>query len=360
MRDIERVRELLPAQADPASSCGAGAALSPRAEDDLDALRRTAACVREVRPGLVTRRRILVSAAAATGAAAATVAGYQLRPAAQPRTRATAFTPAVLHYVPFAGRSAREVLLDFAGRVEKLPSETADGPYLYRKEWGWWLNTAGDVPGGVASVAVPTVTESWVKADGSGRQRSAYGDPIYPDAKQKRAAERAGLIAGKGVKNSMYGPGKFPRQPEIDAWRKVGPLSTDPARLAEQLKKVSWDGGHIINGVAAMLDYASRSGPVHPQLRAAALRVLADSRSVRVAGTTSWQGHKAIAVYQTQTWHGSTQRASVLFDPATGCPMGSEDALFGNARKLNVSVPATLAVSEILSSGHTHTIDGRP
>ncbi|GGO99647.1 hypothetical protein [Wenjunlia tyrosinilytica] len=140
----------------------------------------------------------------------------------------------------------------------------------------------------------------------------------------------------------------------------MGPLSTDPARLADQVAKVSWDGGHIMNGVAAMLDYASRPGPVRPRLRAAALRVLAKSPSVRVVGTTSWLGHQAIAVYQTETWHGSTQRVSVLFDPATGYPMGSEDALFGNARKLNVKVPAALEVSEILSSGRTHDPDGRP
>ncbi|MDX2835738.1 hypothetical protein ACH3XX_42920 [Streptomyces scabiei] len=68
-----------------------------------------------------------------------------------------------------------------AKRVEALPEEHSGGSYQYSKTWGWWLNTAGDVPGGVANAAVPTVTESWVDRQGGGRKLSTYGDPIFPD-----------------------------------------------------------------------------------------------------------------------------------------------------------------------------------
>ena len=41
-------------------------------------------------------------------------------------------------------------------------------------------------------------------------------------------------------------------------------------------------------------------------------------------------------------------------------PLGSEEAIFGNLRKLNVRVPATLAVTETLSSGSVSATDKWP
>ncbi|WP_142146896.1 hypothetical protein [Streptomyces sp. SLBN-31] len=109
-----------------------------------------------------------------------------------------------------------------------------------------------------------------------------------------------------------------------------------------------------------LLGYAARSGPADPQLRAAALRVLADHTSVAVSTTTTWNGRHAIAVSQSETVEGSTQRETVLFDPESGYPVGSESALFGSARRLNVSVPATISVSETLERATVPTNHERP
>ncbi|MFE9645187.1 hypothetical protein ACFYO0_13940 [Streptomyces sp. NPDC006365] len=63
---------------------------------------------------------------------------------------------------------------------------------------------------------------------------------------------------------------------------------------------------------------------------------------------------------QEEVWKGSTSRTSVFFDPETGYPMGSEEALFGNPRKLNIRVPATLAVTETLKRRAVSTTEERP
>ncbi|MEV8597598.1 hypothetical protein [Streptomyces sp. NPDC052012] len=354
-RDVERVRALLTPANDPAARPmeDTGTLLTSHAEHTLQTLRQT----RRPQGVRLGRRRLLAGAGLVAVGSVVAVGGRNLVPDAG-APAPVAYTPPVLSLHPVEGQSARAFLLAFARRVETLEPEAAQGDYQYSKTWGWWLDTAGDVPGGVANAAVPTVTESWVAEDGSGRQRSAYGEPLYPNPQQRKDAEAAGLAAGTGVEDRTFGPGKFPA-PEGGDWGAVAPFSTDPRVLVRQLTKVNWEGGMIIHGVRDMLTYANRTGPVDPRLRAAALQVLADNTSVTVATTTTWNGRRAVAVSQSETLDGSTQRETVLFDPETGYPVGTESALFGNARHLNVSVPATLAVSETLERGSVSTTRGR-
>ncbi|MGW6459922.1 hypothetical protein ACWF94_29010 [Streptomyces sp. NPDC055078] len=250
-----------------------------------------------------------------------------------------------------------------AERVEDLPegpsnpSGPSGGSYQYSKTWGWTLDTAGDVPGGIAHAAVPTVTESWVDTQRAGRKRSTYGEPIFPDPDQEREARNAGLVSGKTVSDTRYGTGRFPGG---SPWQEIGPFAENPDRLLQQLKTVNWEGGQIVVGVADMLDYESGSGPLSPGLRAAALRVLADTPGVRVSTTTTWKGSEVVAVTQEEVWEGSTMRTSVFFDPGTGYPIGREEALFGNPRKLNIRVPATLVVNETVQRGTVSALNERP
>ncbi|MFB8140515.1 hypothetical protein [Streptomyces parvus] len=355
-KSVERVRKLLPSSSDPTEACGERT-LPPRAERELAELRRCAGAP-AVGPRVFTRRRLLVGVTAAGVGAASVVAGERLVPR-EAETRPVSYTPPVLRLKPVEGRSGSAYLLAFAARVEKLPQEPESGAYRYTKTWGWWLNTAGDVPGGAVNAAVPTVTESWVRQDGAGRQRSEYGEPLYPDPGRREAAEKAGLVAGAGVKDRTYGPGQVPTA-EGDLWGDVAPFSTDERELAEQMKKVNWEGGTIAHGVSDLLNYAARSGPVPPRLRAAALRVLARSDQVEVATATTWQGQQAIVVSQSERYQGSTQRESVFFDPRTGYPSGFESALFGNPRSLNITVPATLGVGETLRHGRVASTGERP
>ncbi|WP_328842810.1 hypothetical protein [Streptomyces sp. NBC_00258] len=360
-REIERVRRLLPNAIDPAAASvplGESAQLSERAERELTSLRLSAVAeaggASRSRPG----RRIVLTALVASAAAGAVVSGGMPWPGSEGEAVAHAATPPVLSLTPVKS-APQDFLQDFATRVAKLPGERVHGPYGYTKVWGWALNTSGDVPGGVANAAVPEETESWVKGDASGRRRIVYGDPIFPNLAQEKDARDAQLIAGKKIEDTEYGRGKFP-SPESDAWKDVAPFSASPKKLARQLGEVNWESGLLVKGVEDMLRYAGRSGPVAPALRAAALQVLAEAQDVSVATTTTWQGQEVVAVTQGETWKGSTSRQSVLFDPRTGDLVGSEDALFGNARALRIKVPATTSVSEVLARATVGEIGERP
>ncbi|HEY8982440.1 MAG TPA: hypothetical protein VIU15_22990 [Streptomyces sp.] len=251
-----------------------------------------------------------------------------------------------------------EYLRRLASRVAALPVEPPSGAYQYTKTWGWWLNTAADAPGGAVNAAVPTVTESWVDQQDAGRRLETYGDPIFPDPQREQAAREAKLVQGKKIEDETYVAGAFPGSGP--PWSRLGSLSQNPEELARQLKRVNWEGGLIIFGISDMLQYTGRSGPVAPGLRSAALRVLADFPGLSVSTATTWKGRTVVAVTQEEAWRGSTKRSSVFFDPRTGYPVGTEEALFGSPLKLNVNVPATLSVVETLERAPVTNTDERP
>lgn len=360
--EVERVRRLLPEAMDPATVSvppEESAQLSERAERELESL-RLAAVVEPARgPRNKLGRRVVLTALVTSAAAGAVVvSGGVPWPRSGGEAVAYSATPPPLSLTPV--KSTPQVFLrDFASRVAKLPADKIRGPYEYTKVWGWALDTAGDVPGGVANAAVPEETQSWVKGDGSGRRSIVYGEPIVPNPAQEKDARDAQLIAGKKVEDAEYGAGRFP-SPVSDAWKDVAPFSTKPRELARQLHEVNWESGLLVKGVEDMLRYAGKSGPVDPALRAAALQVLADAQNVSVCTTTTWQGQEVVAVTQKEIWKGSTSRQSVLFAPRTGDLVGSEDALFGNARALRIKVPATTSVSEVLARGTVGNIGERP
>jgi hypothetical protein len=256
----------------------------------------------------------------------------------------------VLDLVPVAGDPGT-YLREFAKRVERLPAEPQQVEGVqYTKQWGWWLQTAVDAPGGAVNAAVPTITETWVDREGGGRERKTTGEPIFPRPEQEDQARKYGLVAGKKIVDGKQNPGTFPWQ---SPWRGIEPISEDAERLARQFAAVHFDGGYIVNGVAGLLTYRELSGDASPQLRAAALRVLAMRRDIHVSMTKTWQGQHVVAVTQEGHHRGSTDRNSVLFDPSTGRVFGTEEALLGNPLRLNVQVPATLAVTEITESRFT-------
>ncbi|MBD0843396.1 hypothetical protein [Streptomyces sp. TRM68416] len=335
---------------DPEAGFARDGVLPDRAERELAALLATED-PKPRSPKGMPRRSILLAGGAVASATAVAASGEVGRLlGASGGEAAAATTQPVLVLRRIAGRSSHDVLTELADKVGKLAPETVQGPYLYTKSWGWWLNSAGDVPGGVANAAVPTVTEQWIRtSDGSGRERRRYGRPYFPNPDQERDAREAALIEGKGVEDKTYGTGHFTPYPE---WQQLIPFSTDPDRLLAQMKQVNWEAGRLIYGVSAMLNAAQlTSGVVAPELRAAALRVLAKCTDVTVTTTTTWQGQQALAVTQEGRHKNATFRDSLLIDPTDGYPMGHEDALLGDPLALNIAVPGTLSVNETLARG---------
>jgi hypothetical protein len=325
---------------DPQADFGQDVALPARAERELAALLATdAPTAPRARTGL-SRRRVLLAGGVVATATAVAASGELGRWLGAGGEAQALVTPPVLTLRTIAGTSPHEVLAELAERVRGLDPDAVRGPYLYLKSWGWWLNAA-----------VPTVTEQWIRmSDGAGRERQAYGEPYFPNPDQERDARAAGLVEGEGVRDERHGPGYF--APDSD-WQALLPFSTDPDRLLAQLRKVNWEGGRLIWGVSAMLDAAGRAsgGTVEPALRAAALQVLARRPDVRVSRTTTWHGRQALAITQESRHRQAVFRDSLLVDPATGYPVGSEEALLGDPLRLRIAVPGTVTVSETLARG---------
>lgn len=350
--DLGKVRELMPP--DPQAGYRPDSELPERAARELRALLadESGAVLQTGARAGVSRRRVLLAGGVVASVTAVAASGElsRLFGAGSGEAQAMA-TPPVLNLEAITGRSAHSVLTELAETVARLPEQVPQGGFQYIKSWGWALNSAGDVPGGVANAAVPTVTEQWIRtSDGSGRERRAFGTPYFPSPDQERDARKADLIEGSGVRDKTYGVGHF--EPD-SAWQALLPFSTDPDRLTEQLNEVNWEGKRLIWGISAMLDATQRAsgGSAEPALRAAALQILARQRDVLVARTTTWHGSQALAVTQETKHKAATFRDSLLIDPATGYPIGSEEALLGDPLALKISVPGTISVNEILAHG---------
>ncbi|MFD0210009.1 hypothetical protein ACFVH9_12965 [Streptomyces hirsutus] len=342
------MRRLLPRELDPALVLEGTDGLSARAEDELKTLRAASSAQSSADPSrrqtpLFGRRRVLGLATVAA-AGAAVVVGRDRLGWWQNTVPVAVVTPPVLMLTPVKGDPGG-YLRSFAERVARLPGEAPVKAFQYSKQWGWWLHTAVDVPGGAVNAAVPTVTESWVDRDGGGRELRTTGTPIFPRPEQEDQARKHGLVTGRKMEDETHRPGGFFWQ---SPWRELKPFAHEPHRLARQLDKVNLEGGLIVYGIADLLTYEALSGNVSPRLRAAALGVLADTPRIKVSTSRTWQGKDVVVVTQEKHTQGSTSRNSVFFDPDTGHALGMEEAILDDPLSLNVRVPATLAVTELL------------
>lgn len=344
-RDVAAVRGLLTPDLDPATNLKLEGNLPTRAERELSSLRAMASSDAQRRQSVsVFGRRRLFGVAAAMIAGGAVVVERDRLPWRQDASPIAAVTPPVLVLAPVSGDHGT-YLRAFAKRVAHLPEEIPVKAYQYSKQWGWWLHTAADASGGAVNAAVPTITESWVGRDGGGRERRTTGEPIFPRPEQENQAREYGLVEGKKLVDETHEPGGFSWQ---SPWQELEPVAHDAHRLARQLDKVNLEGGLIVYGIADLLTYKALSGSVSPQLRAAALEVLANTQHVKVSTSETWQGKNVIVVTQETHHQGSTGRNSVFFDPDTGHVLGTEEAILGDSLSLNVRVPATLAVMELM------------
>ncbi|WP_172385631.1 hypothetical protein [Streptomyces sp. MNP-20] len=323
----------------------------------------TPASRRRLRPS----RRLILALAATTGAAVVTTILIDARPDRLPEGKdgyvhVAAVTPPVLHLTPTAV-AAKQTLLALADKVERQPDPRA-AERVYTKKWGWHLNTWGDAPVKAATAATPRTTETWVKKDGSGRERSEFAEPIFPNPPSEETARKGKLVAGTGSEEKVFGP--------VD-YRAAKPLPDEVTKLAVALRRVRQIEE---NGRAQLLTEAGERsgvlggiGTAHQATakeRAAVLRLLAepdayfdfstsDFGPLKTYTTTTWQGQRALAVSTRQEpghdprYPKHYARHTLLINPDTGEIIGDEEAVFGDPLKLNIKhVPATLTVTEIL------------
>jgi hypothetical protein len=263
---------------------------------------------------------------------------------------AQAATPPLLAYDPVAG-TAQDALRSLASKVRavQVPA-TADGDIRYTRISGWNLNTRIDGQL-VTSVVLPEVRETWRALDGSGRQRVAPGEPVYPsdDARRDWQSEAAALR----VRDGRVGPGEianmYPEQ-----------LSTDQVLLRDQLA-----AGHPAeNGayelLVAVADLYREQLP-EPSVRAALLDVLSETADLQLLGeTVDRLGRPGLAVAVQSADSGLPTLHSLIFDQRSGVLLAAEQMLTETAGRLNVAVPSVISYTLYEAHGRVRSFEQRP
>jgi hypothetical protein len=98
--------------------------------------------------------------------------------------------------------------------------------------------------------------------------------------------------------------------------------------------------------------------PVGPELRAAILRLLATLPGLRYDGTTvDRAGRNGFAISTESDLSGLPTEYLLVFDPATGQLLDSEQILNKSAGKLGVPIPSVIAYTVYLDSRRTNDLN---
>jgi hypothetical protein len=236
-----------------------------------------------------------------------------------------AATPRPLVYNAPQPPSGREVLLTLSATAAKQPValQVPGTPYAYVRVRTWHLSVprSDQSP---PSVVLPTVTQSWLRSDGSGRLR--------------RITSR---MHGTNVSDTP-----------VAAGHPLPPLSVNPAVLARRF-------GLVYPGTApsarqfvtftAMAD----SQPISPPVEAAILRLLALTPGVVNSGTvTDRNGRPGVAVSVESDYTGVEISYTLVFDQSTGKLLEADQTLTGDPGKLDVPQGAVLGYTSYLQSGY--------
>jgi hypothetical protein len=235
---------------------------------------------------------------------------------------AYAATPPVLHYGGQQEVPAAPLLAKLADQAANQLSGVPDR-FQYLKLQSWSLFTRVDGVK-VTSKVVPSTTESWIAADGSGRQVIRVG--------------------GK-VKDQLYAAGQFPRMYDVRL------LSTDPTVLVGQLALGHPPANGPAEVVVAVTDLWKQQAP-SPSLQGALLRVLAATPGLTSPGqVTDRGGRKGVAVSIQSAYTGLPTTYTMILDPSTGALLDYEEVLTTSAGKLNVRIPAVVGYSLWVAHG---------
>ncbi len=229
--------------------------------------------------------------------------------------------------------SAQQVLLALSATAARLPAEvsTPRTPYAYvhRQEWHLPAAKRGQPP---PSMALPTVTESWLRPDGSGRVLSTTKKPKSSTTNDMVIPAGHPLPALSGSQATLAG--------------RLGmgyPSPTPPARQFMEF--------------AALAD----GQPVSPPVQATLLKLLALVPGVVNSGTvTDRRGRPGVAVSLESDYTGVETLYTLVFDQSTGALLEADQTLTGSPGNLDVPQGSVLSYTTYLTSGYVSSTAARP
>jgi hypothetical protein len=251
-----------------------------------------------------------------------------------PKPKVYEATPRALVYTAPAPASGRAIVLELAANAARQASapRSALMPYAYVKRETWRL--ARQVAGQSVSPRVtPSLTESWLKPDGSGR-----------------------VLA-----TTSTGRGSRTDDETIQAVTALPRLSTDEAVLARRLARGDLGSDVPAGQLVAITDLADGQ-PISPPTQAAILRLLARTAGLVNSGTViDRDGRPGVAVSLDSAYTGVMIGYTLIFDEQTGNLLEAEQTLIGNPSKnLDVQTGAILAYTTFLASGYVANMTTRP
>jgi hypothetical protein len=232
-------------------------------------------------------------------------------------------TPRPLVYAAPVPPSGAEVLLVLAAQAARRP---ADGrgpgaPYAYVRRRSWSVST--QPAGKLASVVHPTVTESWLRTDGTGRVLSA----------------------------TSTGARSRTRDLRLDTGRALPELTSVPAALASRLG-LGYPGPAAPAAQFAVVADITGRQPVTGPVQATLLRLLSRLPELVNNGTVvDRAGRPGVAVSVNSTYLRAQARFTLIFNGATGQLAEEDVTLIGSPESLHVRPGSVLAYRTFLASG---------
>lgn len=258
-----------------------------------------------------------------------------------------------------ASPAAAETLEQLAGVAGAQPASPG-GRYLYTK--ARTLYSATESSADPFAVLLPSVRESWIAPDGSGRIRETPAKPVFlSERDRERWAQTGGWLDARAPTDQRSGP--------RDNLRAEGNLPTEPDELeatlrakAERENPTPADGytltGELLEQIRSLLHSPAASS----ELRAALYRVMGQLDGVELVGSvTDPMGRQGVAISGPAFYgDGDTARRQLIFDPKTSAVLADQTILRKPVDWIHATPPLVIEEIVYVDSGWVNSLEERP
>jgi hypothetical protein len=243
-------------------------------------------------------------------------------------------------------QSAEEVLLAVAAVAESASPAKDEGRFQYRRALVTELSTFVTT-GNTWSVMLPSLEESWIAPDGSGRLRSVMQSPVFPGERDRQGWETAGSPEfDTGVSDLTFPKGALTFESFLQ-------VPTAPEAVLNLLLD-QVDGDEIPEAVALFIrigELLSEAGAT-PQQRAALYRAASSLPGIELLGETKDRiGRSGVGVGINFRSSGTKITTIMIFDPGTTDLLAQEDILQERASWIDAPPGSVVSYTVYLNSG---------
>ncbi|MEJ7567705.1 MAG: CU044_5270 family protein [Gaiellaceae bacterium] len=258
-----------------------------------------------------------------------------------------------------ASPAAAETLEQLAAVAGAQPASPG-GRYLYTK--ARTLYSATESSTDPFAVFLPSIRESWVAADGSGRIRETPAKPVFlSEADRERWTQTGGWLDARAPTDQRSGA--------RDNFRAARNLPTEPDELeatlrakAERENPTPEDGYTVTGELLEQIRSLLHSPAASSELRAALYRVMGRLDGVELVGSvTDPIGRQGVAISGPAFYgDGDTARRQLIFDPKTSAVLADQTILQKPVDWIHATPPLVIEEIVYVDSGWVNSVQARP